>query len=95
MDKEYLASPAGQQLSKAISKLRTPEEISLFLADFFSQTEQRNLIGRWQAVQLLSDKRNYLDIQKETGLSSATIAKMSNAYKYGSGILPKLLTRLR
>jgi TrpR family transcriptional regulator, trp operon repressor len=90
-----LSTPQTQELVKVISKLRTTEEISVFLGDFFSPKEIDNLTGRWQAVSQLSQKHNYLDIQKQTGLSSATIAKMSNALKYGSGILSKLIERMR
>lgn len=82
-------------LAKAISKLRTPEEVELFLKDFLSASEQIHFANRWQILQKLIDKQNYQEIQKETGQSSATIAKMSTALKYGSGVLAKVFERLR
>lgn len=83
------------ELAKAISKLRTTEEVELFLKDFLSPSEQNHLGNRWQILSKLSSKQNYQEIQKETGQSSATIAKMSTALKYGSGIIAKIFERLR
>lgn len=85
---------AGQELVKAMLKLRTSEEIELFLSDILSPKEIQNISNRWHAVTLLSSKNNYLDIQKQTGLSSATVAKMSTSLKYGSGMLKTILERL-
>ena len=90
-----LNSVSGQNLLLAISKLRTVEEIRDFLGDLLSGPEITKIVNRWQAIELLNNKQNYLDIQKQTGLSSATIAKMSTSLKYGTGILRKILERMR
>jgi TrpR-related protein YerC/YecD len=82
------------ELAKAINRLRTVEETASFLLDLLTPGEVGNLVGRWRAVQMLSSKQNYLDIQKQTGLSTATIAKMSNAMKYGTGTFAKIIDRL-
>lgn len=92
---QQFSSDEGEQLLKAFTKLRTPEETAAFLTDMLSPSEIRNVIRRWQALSMLEQKENYLDIQKRTGLSSATIAKMSTAMQYGTGIIRELFTRLK
>jgi len=70
-------------LSEAFLKLRTKEEISSFLKDMFSNSEQENIVLRWKVAQLLDDGTPYTQIERETGASSATIAKVSEFLKYG------------
>ena len=92
----YIAfdSPEGEVLLKAITKLRTPQEVGEFFSDMFTPAEARTFISRWKAVQMLYDGVPYVEIQKETGLSSATIARVSQALQYGTGGYRKLLDRI-
>jgi len=93
----YIAfdSAEGEAFIKAITKLRTSEEVSDFLTDLFTPAEAQIFISRWRAVQMLYEGKPYVEIQKETGLSSATIARVSQSLKYGTGGYRKVLDRLK
>ena len=84
----------GQSLLKALTRLRNSEETAEFLGDLLSPKEIQNIVNRWRAVELLDQKESYLDIQRQTGLSSATVAKMSTALKFGTGMLKKVIARI-
>jgi TrpR-related protein YerC/YecD len=84
----------GQDFLKALTKLRSTEEVAEFFSDMFTPAEARTFVSRWKAATMLYQKTPYLDIQKETGLSSATVARVSQAIQYGTGGLIKILERL-
>ncbi len=92
----YIAfdSHEGEAFLKAITKLRTPQEVGEFFSDMFTPAEARTFISRWKAVQMLYDGVPYVEIQKETGLSSATIARVSQSLQYGTGGYKKVLDRI-
>lgn len=94
MANPILESEKGMRFTRALTRIRTEQEAKEFLSDLMSGPELKNLANRWESVELLYRKESYLDIQKRTGLSSATIAKMSTALKYGTGILNKIVERL-
>ena len=60
-----------------LSKLRNKEEIKAFLSDILTKSEQKTLMMRLKVARLLDDGAAYKQIEKETGASSATIAKIS------------------
>lgn len=66
-----------EELSKAIALLKTSAEVKLFLRDLLTETEINEFSNRWLAARLLSKNISYTRIQKQTGLSSATIARIS------------------
>lgn len=87
-------TPEGEEFLKAITKLRTTNEVAEFFSDLFTPAEARTFVSRWKAAMMLFQKIPYLDIQKETGLSSATVARVSQALQYGTGGLEKVINRL-
>lgn len=84
----------GKDFANAITKLRNAEEVTNFFSDMFTPAEAEAFIGRWQAAQMLHAGEPYVDIQKKTGLSSATVARVSQALQFGTGGYKKLLERL-
>lgn len=91
----YIAfdSDQGEAFLKAVAKLRDTKEVGEFFSDLFTPAEARTFISRWRAAQMLFEGIPYVDIQKATGLSSATIARVSQALQYGTGGLKKILER--
>lgn len=87
-------SPEGEEFLKAITKLRTPAEVGEFLSDMFTPAETRAFVSRWRAARMLNEGIPYTEIQKITGLSSATVARVSQALQFGSGGYQKVLSRL-
>ena len=72
-----------ESLAAALIKLRTTDEIKAFLQDLFTKSEQESLASRLQIARLLDEGLPYTQIERETGASSATIAKVSENLKYG------------
>lgn len=87
-------TPEGEDFLKAINKLRTPDEVSEFLSDMFTPAEARSFVSRWKAATMLYEGTPYVEIQKLTGLSSATVARVSQALQFGTGGYRKVLDRL-
>ena len=68
---------------EAITKLKNEDEIKAFLSDILTKSEQETLAMRLKVAKLLNQGSPYKQIEKETGASSATIAKISEYLKYG------------
>jgi TrpR-related protein YerC/YecD len=66
-----------QQLVDAFLTLSSPDEVRRFLRDLLTEKEIEEFAKRFQAAELLSDDFPYTQIEKETGLSSTTIARVS------------------
>ena len=79
---EKLSSSEFMTFYKALLLLRNEEEVMKFLRDLMTVKEIENLVRRLSA-KLLDQGYNYIEIARITGLSSATIAKVSEAIKYG------------
>jgi len=84
-----------QNLYQALLSMRTPEEISRFCRDLLSKYEIDELSRRWQVACMLAKKIPYTEIERETGLSSATIAKISHWLKRGLGGYKLAIKRLK
>ncbi len=71
------------EIVEGFSKLKNKEEIKAFLSDILTKSEQQTLLMRLRVAKLLDEGSPYKQIEKETGASSATIAKISEYLKYG------------
>jgi TrpR-related protein YerC/YecD len=69
--------------SKTLMKLHTIDEIKSFLEDLLTKSEQNDISTRIIIAEMLNKNVPYSQIQRETGASSATIAKVSDNFKYG------------
>ncbi len=84
----------GESFLKAITKLRDSEEVAEFLSDMFTPAEARAFVSRWKAARMLYEGTPYTEIQRSTGLSSATVARVSQSLQFGTGGYIKALSRL-
>jgi TrpR-related protein YerC/YecD len=82
-------------LAQAFLKLRNIDEIKIFLKDLLSNSEQESIASRVVIAQMLEQGLPYTQIERETGASSATIAKVSENLKYGNDGYKLILERLR
>ncbi|PIY96903.1 MAG: TrpR, YerC/YecD [Candidatus Kerfeldbacteria bacterium CG_4_10_14_0_8_um_filter_42_10] len=64
-------------LLTAMLKLKNVKEAKRFFRDLLTEQEIIELGNRWRAAQMLNQKIPYSTIEKETGLSSTTIARIS------------------
>jgi TrpR-related protein YerC/YecD len=80
---EKLRAPEFIDFFKSFLVLRNEEEIANFLKDLMTMKELENFARRLKAAQMLEAGNGYNEIERLTGLSSATIAKVSESMKYG------------
>lgn len=73
------------ELLKVILSLKNNKEAKQFFRDLLTEKELLEFGNRWKAVQMLDKKNTYLEIVKETGLSSTTIARISKWLNNGKG----------
>ena len=72
-------------LFEAVLSLRTLEECYAFFEDACTIKEILDISQRLKAARMLSSGANYADISRETGMSTATISRVSKCLEYGSG----------
>lgn len=66
-----------KDLIEILLALKSEKEAKMFLRDLLTEKEILEFGNRWKAAQMLSIKASYPEIQKETGLSTRTIARIS------------------
>ncbi|MFH1564953.1 MAG: YerC/YecD family TrpR-related protein [bacterium] len=74
-----------KELLEAILTLKNTSEAKKFFRDLLTKTELIEFGNRWKAVKMLVDGETYIKIEKETGLSSTTVARISKWLKHGMG----------
>ena len=70
-------SKENQRLIQAILALKTENEAGRFLRDLMTEKEIREFSKRLKAAEMLTEKIPYSTIEKETGLSSTTVARVA------------------
>ena len=80
-----LRTPEVEDLLRVLAKMDDPDEVFSLLEDLFTVREIRETSQRLAVARLLSDGRSYAAIEKETGASATTIARVSKCLGYGSG----------
>ncbi len=81
-------------LYQAIVSLNTENEAKQFLRDLLTEAELKEFANRWKVAQLLDKKTSYEEIEKETGMSSTTIARISKWLTGGTGGYQLMLKKL-
>jgi TrpR-related protein YerC/YecD len=67
----------NKRLVEAVLALETEKEAKCFLRDLMTSGEIEEFANRLKAAEMLLEKDPYSAIEKETGLSSATVARVS------------------
>lgn len=93
MDK--LRSEETDNLFRAVMTLKSIDECYAFFEDICTVNEIISLSQRLQVAKLLDEKKNYQEISKETGASTATIGRVSKCLSYGSDGYKLVLERLK
>lgn len=71
-------------LFKAILSLKNMDECYCFFEDLCTVQELKAISQRLVVAKMLSEKRVYSDIVKQTGASTATISRVNRSLIYGS-----------
>lgn len=81
-------------LIQALLLLKNEEEAQMFLRDLLTEKELSEFGKRWKAARMLSDSIPYSRIVQETGLSTATVARISKWLSEGMGGYRLMLERI-
>lgn len=73
------------RVAEALTAIDDVETMKNFMRDIMTETEIEEFAARLRAAYMLANGRNYVDITKETKLSSRTIARISDWLKNGCG----------
>lgn len=74
-----------EQLYKAVLSLDSMEQCAAFFDDICTIQELDAISQRLEVANLLHQGKNYVDINKLTGASTATICRVSKCLSYGEG----------
>ena len=89
-----LHNPDVEALFEAIQSLRTTEEYYQFFEDACTIKEILDIAQRLRAARMLAAGANYVDISRETGMSTATISRVNKCLEYGTGGYKTVIARL-
>ncbi|KGG80045.1 hypothetical protein Y919_08560 [Caloranaerobacter azorensis H53214] len=82
------------ELFEAILELKNLEECYRFFEDICTIKEIKSLAQRLQVAKLLRENKTYIEIENETGASTATISRINRALNYGAEGYKLILDRL-
>ena len=82
------------ELFQVVAALKNKAEAKNFLRDLLTEQELVEFGKRWKAARMLSDKVSYTEIVKQTGLSSTTVARVSQWLSKGMGGYKLAISRL-
>ncbi len=83
------------ELCEAILSLKTREECYAFLEDICTIKELLEMSQRLSVAKLLSRGMSYSQISQKTGVSTATISRISRCIEFGSGGYKMIIERLQ
>lgn len=83
------------ELFDGILTLRDREDCYRFFEDICTINEIHSIAQRLQVAKLLSEKKTYNEIEKETKASTATISRINKCIVYGADGYRRVLDRLK
>jgi TrpR-related protein YerC/YecD len=87
--------PGLDDLADAVLSLRTRDEAQRFLRDLCTLPELEALTHRWQTVKLLEERVPYLEIAERVPTSTATVTRVAQWLRHGTGGYRIALERAR
>ena len=86
-------NPTTDDLFKTILDLNDLTEAKKFFRDLLTETEIVEFGHRWQAAKMLEKHIPYTQIEKVTGLSSRTVARVAKWLNQGAGGYKSVLNK--
>ncbi len=83
------------ELFEAVLTLESIEECYRFFDDLCTINEVEAFGQRLMVAKMLHEKMTYQEIEKATGISAATISKISKSYLYGPGGYKMVIEKLK
>jgi TrpR-related protein YerC/YecD len=87
-------STESDELFAAILSLEDVAEAERFFRDLCTRRELEEMISRWAVVRLLAAGMSYREIHDRTGVSTATITRINQWLRHGTGGYRDMLVRL-
>lgn len=75
----------NKRLIEAILSLDSVDQAQRFLRDLMTEGELKEFAKRFKTAEMLTNKAPYTTIEKETGFSSTTVARVSKWLNSGMG----------
>lgn len=75
----------NQRLVEAILSIKNADQAERFLRDIMTEGEIDEFAKRLKTAEMLLNKISYSNIEKETGFSSTTVARVSKWLNDGTG----------
>ena len=95
IERDVEAIPGLDDLADAVLSLRDRDEARRFLRDLCTLPELEALAHRWQTVRLLEEGVPYLEIAERVPTSTATVTRVAQWLRHGTGGYRIALDRLR
>lgn len=93
-DQDWATSDDAQSLIDAIVTLEDPKDAERFLRDLCTRRELDEMIARWAVVRGLAQGSSYRALHDATGVSTATITRINDWVRNGTGGYGEALERL-
>jgi len=94
MAEDRLRTPAVDELLAALLTIENAEEAYALLLDLCTVREIHDMAQRLEVAKMLASGEHYQEIQKATGASATTIARVSKCLNYGADGYRTVLDRL-
>ncbi len=88
-------SKDNTKLIQGILALETRSEAEKFLRDLMTENEIKEFASRLKAAEMLTEKVPYTTIERETGLSSTTIARVAKWLNGKEGGYRMIISKLQ
>lgn len=85
---------ATDRLFKSILNLESMDECYAYFEDICTIKEIQDMAQRLETATLLAEGSSYQEITEKTGISTATIGRVSKCLNYGSGGYREALKKL-
>lgn len=91
---EKIRTEEMNHLFQAVLTLKSEEECYKFFMDVCTINELQSMAQRYEVAKMLSEKKTYCEIAKETGASTATISRVNRSLNYGNDGYDLVMGRL-
>ena len=92
---EKLHTKDVDALFEAILSLESLDECYSFFEDVCTIKEILDIAQRLKAAKMLKAGKNYVEVCAETGMSSATVSRVSRCLEYGAGGYELAIERIK
>ncbi len=83
------------ELFEVITSLKDVSETKSFLSDLLTEKELNEFSQRWKVAKMLNDGITYVEIERATGMSSTTIARIHKWFKEGKGGYRMMIDKIK